>query len=487
MSGDTSILWFRQDLRIADNPALSRAASSGSPLLPVYIHCPGEEGDLGPGEASMWWLHHSLASLGADLERLGSRLLLRRGAPEEVLGELVVAAGARRVFLNRRYEPSAVAQEKRVVAHLERLGVECQSFNGGLLFEPWQIATGDGSPYRVFTPFWKACTSNDIATACLARLTAMPAGLPGNDLGSEISGLALDELGLLPRIDWASGFRKMWRPGEEGAKSRLSEFLSGVIGAYSTQRDLPARDGVSYLSPHLHFGEIAPARIWIEASEVMAELSRQEAASAGVFLKELGWREFAHHILYHFPETASRPLRSNFERFPWRDDSDSLLAWQKGLTGYPIVDAGMRQLWSTGWMHNRVRMIVASFLTKDLRISWLEGARWFYNTLVDADIANNTLGWQWAAGCGADAAPYFRIFNPILQGLKFDPEGQYVKEWVPELRDLPASHIHKPWEAPPLVLAAAGVELGVNYPGPVVDHGAARNAALQAFSSIKGA
>jgi len=278
----------------------------------------------------------------------------------------------------------------------------------------------------------------------------------------------------------------MWRPGEEGAKARLSEFLSGVIGGYSNLRDLPARDGVSYLSPHLHFGEIAPARIWIEASEVMAELSRQEAASAGVFLKELGWREFAHHILYHFPDTASRPLRSNFERFPWRDDSDSLLAWQKGQTGYPIVDAGMRQLWSTGWMHNRVRMIVASFLTKDLRISWLEGARWFYDTLVDADIANNTLGWQWAAGCGADAAPYFRIFNPILQGLKFDPEGRYVKEWVPELRDLPASYIHKPWEAPPLVLSAAGVELGVSYPRPVVDHGAARNAALQAFSSIKG-
>ncbi|MCA9805356.1 MAG: deoxyribodipyrimidine photo-lyase [Cyanobacteria bacterium HKST-UBA02] len=485
MTADASILWFRQDLRIADNPALSRAASSGAPVLPVYIHCPGEDGGLRPGEASMWWLHHSLAELDAGLQRLGSRLIIRRGAPQDVLAELADTTGARRLFFNRRYEPSAVEQEKRVTAHFLERGVECQSFNSGLLFEPWQVATGDGAPYKVFTPFWKSCTSTDIKTACLARLYGPPASLP-LPAWKASSGLSLDELGLLPRIDWAEGFRKMWSPGEEGAKVRLSEFLYGVVGGYSTLRDLPARDGVSYLSPHLHFGEISPARIWIEASEVMTELSRQEAASAGVFLKELGWREFAHHILYHFPETAGRPLRSNFERFPWRDDSDNLLRWQKGLTGYPIVDAGMRQLWSTGWMHNRVRMIVASFLTKDLRISWLEGARWFYDTLVDADIANNTLGWQWAAGCGADAAPYFRIFNPILQGLKFDPEGEYVKEWVPELENQPTSYIHKPWEAPPLVLAAAGVELGANYPRPVVDHGTARNEALQAFSSIKG-
>jgi deoxyribodipyrimidine photo-lyase len=353
-------------------------------------------------------------------------------------------------------------------------GVRVTSHKGALLFEPWEIATKQEQPYRVFTPFWKACTSRPEPREPLTppkQLTA-PGAWPES--------VAIDDLALLPSISWDEGIRASWTPGENGARDRLEEFLDQGVLEYTDKRDLPAIDATSRMSPHLHFGEISPRTIWHETKR-----AHPRSKGAASFLREVGWREFAHHVLFHFPDTTTKPLRPEFAEFPWDDAPGALSAWQRGQTGYPIVDAGMRQLWSIGWMHNRVRMIVASFLVKDLRVHWLEGARWFWDTLVDADLPNNTMGWQWTAGCGADAAPYFRVFNPLLQGQKFDPDGTYVREWVPELEKLPPKWIHRPWEAPEDVLRDAGVRLGESYPQPLVDHAAARNEALAAFDRIK--
>ncbi len=482
MADGASVVWFRNDLRLADNPALTAAIARGGPVIPLFIWSPEEEGRWPPGAASRWWLHQSLKRLEADFRKRGSRLVIARGPSLERLECLLKSTGADGVFWNRRYEPTAVKRDRRIEQTLQRAGMHVETFAGNLLFEPSEVASKAGQPYRVFTPLWRTCLALGEPSEPLsvpARWTS-PARWPES--------LEIDSLELEPKIDWAAGFREVWTPGARGAIEQLERFRADAFSNYASGRDRPDIVGTSRLSPHLHFGEITPRQIWRALSGQVADGKPARAIDAqrAKFRAELGWREFAHHVLFHFPQTANRPLRDDFARFPWKRNSRELRAWQRGRTGFPIVDAGMRQLWTTGWMHNRVRMIVASFLTKDLLLSWREGARWFWDTLVDADLANNTLGWQWAAGCGADAAPFFRIFNPVLQGQKFDPDGGYVRRWVPELASLPLRYLQEPWKAPLDVLAAAGVRLGDNYPRPIVTHAHARAAALQAFRSIRG-
>jgi deoxyribodipyrimidine photo-lyase len=449
----TTIVWFRHDLRLDDNPALVAAAARGS-VVPVFIWAPEEEAPWEPGAASRWWLHQSLEKLAAALAKSGTPLVIRKGPSLEALRKLAKEFAATHVAWNRRYEPAVVSRDTQIKKALTADGLVAESFNGGLLFEPVHVATKEGKPYQVFTPFWRALLAREEPAAPAAAPRKL---VPPQQLAAAKS-LAVDALGLLPKIDWAAEMRKAWTPGETGGRRRLDAFLADALGGYGTERDRPDHDGTSSLSAHLHFGEISPRRVW---HAVRAAVGGRPAAkitgSPEVFLRELGWREFASHLLYHFPHTTNAPLRSDYARFPWVNDPIGLRAWQRGRTGFPIVDAGMRQLWATGWMHNRVRMIVASFLVKDLRISWLEGAKWFWDTLVDADLAANTLGWQWAAGCGADAAPYFRIFNPTSQAEKFDPDGEYVREW-------------------------AG--LGKGYPEPIVDHAEARKRALEALKTV---
>lgn len=480
MNASSTIVWFRNDLRVDDNDALSAAVQRGQPILPVFIWAPEEEGNTPPGSASRWWLHQSLASLGAELERLGSRLLIRTGAAERELDKLIQESGADAVYWNRRYEPSAVQREKQLQSKLQKRGIRVENFGASLLFDPEEIRTKQGKPYQVFTPFWRACLSLPEPAEPLPPPSKIisPAKWPKS--------AALESLDLEPKIDWAAGIREAWTPGSAGAKQNVRKFLEDTVDTYQSDRDRPDLVGTSRLSPHLHFGEISPRQIWHAVKQNCSEDRRtSQGKGATTFLSELGWREFAHHVLYHFPHTPGRPLRENFESFPWIQGKSRLLAWQRGQTGYPIVDAGMRELWEAGWMHNRVRMVVGSFLTKDLLISWRAGAKWFWETLVDADLANNTLGWQWISGCGADAAPYFRVFNPVTQGKKFDPEGLYVRRWVPELEQLPNRWIHEPWNAPLDLLENAGVNLGQNYPNPIVDHAEARQAALAAFNVMK--
>jgi len=478
--GSATIVWFRQDLRLEDNPALSSAATRGGAVIPVYIWAPEEEGKWAPGAASRWWLHHSLSALDASLRPPGSRLVLRRGESLAVLEDLAAECGASVVCWNRRYEPAAVARDRRVEAGLRDRGLLAESFNSALLFEPSALLNRAGKPFQVFTPFWRACLRLPQPSPPRTSPRSLPP--PGRWPGS----IPLEALELEPKIDWAAGLRKAWTPGEEGAAARLRRFLRAGVAGYPDSRDRPDLPGTSGLSPHLHFGEIGPRRIWHSLQDRESRKSPGcSPRGAESFLRQLGWREFAHHLLFHFPGTAEHPLRPEFTRFPWARAPKELAAWRRGRTGYPLVDAGMRELWTTGWMHNRVRMITASFLVKDLRVNWLEGARWFWDTLVDADLANNTLGWQWAAGCGADAAPYFRIFNPALQGRKFDPGGDYVRKWIPELSDLPGAWIHEPHRAPAEALARAEVEPGKSYPRPVVDHSAARERALAALATLR--
>lgn len=473
------IVWLRNDLRMADNPALQHAVMTGAPVIPVFILSETEEGGWPLGGASRWWLHHSLKNLSAQFAERKMSLVLRSGAALDVLEQLIDETGATGVFWNRRYEPAIIDRDAKIKKELTDKDVLTLSFNGSLLFEPWHIKTGEGRPYQVFTPFWNTCTSlpEPLApTSTPKSIVAYPKKLESDNLES---------WKLLPIIPWDKDFYAAWTPGEEGAQRALKKFLRPMID-YDEGRNFPHRVGTSRLSPYLHFGEISARQIW----HTVRHHSQKEKnptlfKNAQVYLKEIGWREFAHHLLYHFPHTPEKPLRAAFEKFPWEKDAAGLRAWQKGMTGYPIVDAGMRELWTTGWMHNRVRMIVASFLVKDLRISWTEGARWFWDTLVDANLANNTLGWQWSAGCGADAAPYFRIFNPTSQGEKFDPDGDYVKKWIPELKKIPSKWIHKPWSMPPEVVALSGVKIGRDYPPPNVDHAQARDRALSSFKKTK--
>ncbi len=468
-----SLLWFRIDLRLADNPALHAAIASGA-VIPVFIWDPKSEEPWRPGGASNWWLHQSLAALDESLRKLGSRLIIRSGVLLETLHALAKETGAESVMWNRRYEPAVIARDAGIKKSLAEAGIQAESFCGALLHEPWTVENKSAKPFQVFTPFWKNCLTKPDPEEPLPAPTLIPAPAKWPD------SLALAELGLEPEINWAGGMRDAWTPGEASAQKRLAGFLGNAAARYGAARDIPGIEGTSRLSPHLHFGEISPRQIWHAARESGLPGWRESR-----YITEVGWREFAHHLLYHFPRTPTEPLRPEFARFPWRENEAALRAWQRGQTGYPIVDAGMRELWATGWMHNRVRMIVASFLVKDLLISWTEGAWWFWDTLVDADLAQNTLGWQWTAGCGADAAPYFRVFNPCSQGEKFDGDGAYVRRWCPELARVPQEWLHRPWEAPAETLAAAGVVLGRNYPRPIVDHAAARDFALKAFASLK--
>jgi deoxyribodipyrimidine photo-lyase len=474
---NTSLLWLRRDLRLADNPALAAALEGADRLLPVYIHAPEEEDPWQPGAASRWWLHHSLTALGAQLAERGSRLVIARGETLGTLRRLIQASGAGSCHWNRVYDPALIGRDTRIKQALRADGIDCRSHNAALLFEPWQIKTGAGEPYRVFTPYWRRCQRE------LARLPA-PLPAPGTlpPVPDGVDGLSVEVLDLLPRIPWDDGLRECWRPGEAGARELLERFIDGALEGYQDGRDLPARAGTSRLSPHLHFGEIGPRQI--VARLAAAGLTGDDADA---FVRELGWREFSHQLLYHFPQTPDTPLNPRFADFPWRDgDTEPLLqAWQRGRTGIPIVDAGMRELWHTGWMHNRVRMIVASLLTKNLRLPWQSGARWFWDTLVDADLANNTQGWQWSAGSGADAAPYFRIFNPVRQGERFDPDGVYVRRWCPELAQMPKKWLHQPWAAPADVPRDARVNLGRDYPRPIVDLAKTRAEALAAYDQIK--
>jgi len=478
-----ALVWFRQDLRLQDNAALAAARERGGAVVPVYILDEAGEGAWVPGAASRWWLHYSLVALDAALRGRGSRLVLARGPALEVLERLRREAGADAVYWNRRYEPAAIARDRLVKAAVNDSGAEARSFNAALLHEPHTVANKQGGPFQVFTPYWRHC----LALPVEAPVRLRPGPLPAPDRWPASAELA--DLGLRPRIPWDGGLAEAWEPGEAGGARRLRRFATAALAAYDQGRDRPGEDGTSRISPWLHFGEVGPRQVWAAVRAQAGDTGVFPPSNgARVFLGEIGWREFAHHLLFHFPATPEKPLRPEFGRFPWDRDPQGahLRAWQRGRTGYPIVDAGMRQLWATGWMHNRARMIVASFLVKHLLLPWNRGAEWFWDTLVDADLANNTLGWQWSAGCGADAAPFFRIFAPVRQGEKFDPEGTYVRRWVPELARLPALFVHQPWEATADILAAAGVRLGENYPKPLVDHAGARARALAAFQQLRG-
>lgn len=480
MKSTASIVWFRLDLRLSDNPALSAAATRGDPVIPVFIWAPHEEGDWAPGTASRWWLYHSLKSLAGELKSAGSELILRRGDSADVLLQLCHDTGATRVFWNRRYEPASVRRDKAVENTLKSAGIQVATFNSSLLFEPWTVTTQSGSPYKVFTAFWRGCLKALQPPEPLPRPPALskPRIWPKS--------LHVDELGLWRGAAESERWNGTWRPGSVGAKAQLDCFLANNFQRYDETRDRPDLATTSKLSPHLHFGELGPGEV--------LHAVRKHAKHCGLpekiwlysrFITELGWREFAYHLLWHFPHTQDAPLRAEFQRFPWRADDTLLDAWEHARTGYPIVDAGMRELLLTGWMHNRVRMIVASFLVKDLLISWNAGAKWFWENLVDADLANNTLGWQWTAGCGADAMPFFRVFNPVMQGKKFDPQGSYVRKWIPELNKLGTRWIHQPWLAPTSELERSGITLGREYPFPIVDHRVARAAAIDAHSKLK--
>lgn len=474
-----SILWFRRDLRLADNPALSDAVARGA-VIPVYIDDHDAQSAWSACAANRWWTHHSLESLQKSLAAKGSRLIIRKGPASKILKSLINETGAKAVVWNRVYDPSGIARDKVIKEELRSQNIDAVSHKGALLLEPHEVANKQGAPFLVYTPFWRASYS----TLAVPKPLPAPSRIPAPSAWPK--GVELDSLGMLPKIPWDSTMRSEWVPGEPAGGARLRQFAGGPVLGYSSQRDFPSVDGTSAISPYLAHGEVSPRQAWHEVMEAQG-LSQGGARPEGVevYFKEIVWREFAYHLLYHFPQTTEAPLKEAYARFPWRTDAVQLRAWQQGRTGYPLVDAGMRQLWATGWMHNRVRMVVGSFLVKHLLLPWQHGARWFYDTLVDADLASNTLGWQWTAGSGADAAPYFRIFHPVGQGERFDPEGIYIRRWVTELKNLPAPHVHRPWEAPEDVLKRAGVSIGKTYPKPIVDHDMARKRALAALASLK--
>ena len=474
-----SLVWFRRDLRVLDNAALTFAANQQTAVIPIFIWENEEPANNQMSSSRRWWLLRSLRSLDSALRRYGSRLIVRVGDPFAQLTKLVHETGAETVYWNRQYDTANRKRDDDIQAILRQRGVTVDSFNSSLLREPDEVKNRQGGPYKVFTPFWKACLGLPAPSA--------PVDLPCNLTGPRTwpDSTELETLHSKTSVAARTDHSAYWTPGCEPAVAQLNQFLDGAFTRYERDRDFPESAGTSRLSPHLHFGEIGPRQIWQAVQERKHDHQDSSPNHDNVFLKQLGWREFAHHILYHFPHTAHRPLRAEFESFPWQYDAAQLEAWKSGQTGYPIVDAGMRELKTTGWMHNRVRMIVGSFLTKHLLMSWKHGADHFQTHLFDADLANNTLGWQWISGCGADAAPYYRIFNPILQGRKFDPEGSYVKRWVPELSEMSHSWIHQPWLAPHTALSDAAVELGTTYPRPIVDHADARQSALEAFATLK--
>lgn len=464
-----ALVWFRQDLRVNDNPAFLEACSHYEFVIPLYIF---DDGCSVSGRAQAWWLHHSLIALDKALHELGLNLVLRQGNPLDVISELIDQLSVKAIYWNRCYEPLSIKRDKIIKTSLQERGIKVQSFNGNLFHEPWTIKNNDGNFFKVFTPYWKKCRQ---------FLDVNP---PKNSMKHpkkvQIDSDRLADWRLLPARNWASQFKDYWIPGEVGAQKTLDEFIANHLSAYKKNKDFPAVQATSRLSPHLHFGEISPWTI-LRAIELAKLEPGCNLESVEHFLSELGWREFSVYLLYHFPKLSSENFRGEFDSFPWHDNKEALVRWQKGITGYPIVDAGMRELWATGYMHNRVRMIVASFLTKDLLIDWRLGADWFLDTLVDADLASNSVSWQWVAGCGADAAPYFRIFNPVLQSQKFDPDGMYIRRWVPELSQLSSQSIHAPWENE----YACRTLLGTKYPRPIINHHEARDRALSYYKRIK--
>lgn len=471
-------MWFRRDLRLDDNPALAAAVEAAGPnVICLYILEDQPEGRA-LGGASKWWLDKSLRSLRLRIESLGGSLILRQGDAKSVLGDVIAQSGANAVFWNRRYDGAGRDIDTGLKADFKAKDIAVESFNGAVLTEPWTQSTGSGGYYKVYSPYWRSVQANYEATP----VAPSPEVLNASNLPSD----ELDNWNLHPsNPDWSIGFEAPWQPGEEGAKQRLIDFLDGPVSAYKNDRNRPdIETGTSGLSPHLAFGEIGPTQIW-RATKDRMHAGTVDEKGAHTFLSEVVWRDFAYVLLFHNPELARENFKPDFDLMPWREDAAHLRAWQKGQTGYPIVDAGMRQLWHSGWMHNRVRMIVASFLTKHLLIHWRHGEDWFWDTLVDADPASNSASWQWTAGSGADAAPYFRVFNPITQGEKFDETGEYVRKWCPELTRLPRKYLYQPWEAGPLILQEAGITLGETYPHPIVAHKEGRERALAAYETLK--
>lgn len=471
---EPAIYWIRNDLRLSDNRALAAALEDGRSVVPVYIREDNGNGPLGAAQA--WWLERSLEKLSERYDDLGAPLVLLSGDPLKVLRALIEETGAEAVFWNRRYSTEGIRTDKAVKAALGEDGITVKSFAGQILHEPSNFKTKSGGPYKVYTPFWKAFSADQHVPDPVDAPKSLK-GVSKTNKSERLKDWKLYEA----KPDWAAGFSDIWQPGEDGAIERLDHFIDDVVKDYAEKRDRPDRQATSMLSPHLALGEISPATVWhrINAAKSISAENRKK------FLQELVWRDFCHHLLFHAPDLAEKNWNDRFDDFGWKDDEDAFAAWTKGQTGYPIVDAGMRQLWREGYMHNRVRMIAASFLIKDLMIDWRRGEKWFRDTLVDADPASNAANWQWVAGSGADAAPFFRIFNPTLQGEKFDPAGDYVRAYVPELGDMPKKHIHAPFDAPNDVLSQAGVTLGESYPKPLVDHKAARKRALSAFEAIK--
>jgi deoxyribodipyrimidine photo-lyase len=476
-----AIVWFRNDLRLADHPALQRALSSNARIVALYIYSPDEAGDWAPGAASRVWLHQSLRSLRSALSGRGNQLVIRRGDSLKALLDVVAQTGATEVYANAQYEPARRQRDDEIAQALSAVGCEFERLNGNLLVAPGSIVTQDGSPYRVFTPFWK----NFLANFTIGPAEPAPTKIPA--LHKPVDSLTISSLGLLPTHPWADALLKHWQPGEDSGQKILASLDDELVADYPENRDLPAAPGTTRLSPYLHFGELSPRQVASRLEQVRTFHSETGVIrGADTILRQLLWRDFAHHVLVHFPATTDTPMNARFSAFPWQRDDHLLQAWQRGQTGIPIVDAGMRELWHTGWMHNRVRMLCASLLTKNMKIHWLEGARWFWDTLVDADLAQNSMNWQWVAGSGVDAAPYFRIFNPVTQGEKFDADGMYVRRWVPELSKLPSKWIHRPWQAPADVLHTSGVSIDGNYPYPVVDIAQSRLDALAAYKKLAG-
>jgi deoxyribodipyrimidine photo-lyase len=462
------IVWLRRDLRLSDNPAFAPTTDS-RPTIPVFIDDDGIGAARMLGGASKWWRGESLAMLDRSLRGLGSRLVIRRGLAGDVLDALIEETGADALSFSLSRDPAIAAEETQIVTALHARGVSVEVHDANYLHDPAQLRTGNGGAFKVFTPFWNRL----LAFYTPPALIPAPKSLVAPKVWPD----SLDVAALQVTEAWAAPIGRSWMPGEEAARARLKKFSQSILIDYAHARDRPYIDGTSRLSPHLAWGEISVHTIW-------RYLHDKHGAKALPYLRELGWRDFNMHLLSDFPELGWKPWQEKFATFPAKDDAKLLRVWQRGLTGYPIVDAGLRQLWHTGWMHNRVRMIVGSFLVKDLLLPWQRGEEWFWDTLVDADLSQNAGNWQWVAGCGADAAPFFRVFNPILQGERFDPDGTYVRAWLPELAKLPAKAIHQPWQATPAELAAAGIKLGTSYPHPMVDHAKARNAALAAYKRI---
>ena len=470
---EINIFWFRQDLRLSDNPGLVNSLDNGK-TMPIFIFDDENSKDYINGSASKWWLHHSLLSLKKSLN---DNISFFKGDPKKILDQLCQGNNIKGIYWNRCYEPWRIKRDKNIKKYFQDKGLIVETSNASLLWEPWNIKKNDGTPYKVFTPYYrKGCLNSEMPRVPIQKPRL-------NNLFVDKDSLDIDDLELMPNKNWYLKMKNLWSPGEIGAQKKIDIFIKNGLSNYKDGRNFPSGNNVSQLSPHLHFGEVSPNQVWYRSKT--QEGKKEIKRDLDHFLSELGWREFSFNLLYYFPTLPKENLQKKFDKFPWDNNKNNLKKWQKGLTGYPIVDAGMRELYETGYMHNRLRMVVGSFLVKNLLLHWHHGERWFWDCLVDADLASNSAGWQWIAGSGADAAPYFRIFNPVMQGQKFDPDGKYTKKYIPELRDMPNKYLYNPWEAPRDVLEAANVRLGDNYPLPIVEIGSSRQKALEAFASTK--